>query len=85
MNKFVRATRVASEFEAITIKAFLESEGITAVIKSYQVTPYGEGMTSNIMSVGSILHGSWGEILVPREKLDNAVQIIKDLRPRKKK
>ncbi len=68
--KLVVVYKAADEFSAITIKETLESQGISAMMRSAQIPWY-----DNIMQRAT---GVWGEILVPEERKKEAERIIKE-------
>ncbi|MCS7250159.1 MAG: DUF2007 domain-containing protein [candidate division WOR-3 bacterium] len=58
------------EIEAITIQSFLESIGIKAVIRSYDL-PYFDG-------IAKMMRSEWGEILVLEEDFGKAKEFLED-------
>ncbi|MCG2676642.1 DUF2007 domain-containing protein [bacterium] len=68
--KLVVVYKAADEFSAITIKETLESQGISAMIRSTQIPWY-----DNIMQRAT---GVWGEILVAKEKEEEAKRVIEE-------
>lgn len=59
-----------SEIEAITIQSFLESIGIKAFIRSYDL-PYFDG-------IAKMMRSDWGEILVAEEDFEKASEFLKE-------
>jgi len=68
--KLVVVYKAADEFSAITIKETLESQGISAMIRSTQIPWY-----DNVMQRAT---GVWGEILVPEEREKEARKTIEE-------
>lgn len=68
--KLVVVYKAADEFSAITIKETLESQGISAMIRSVQIPWY-----DNIMQRAT---GVWGEILVAEEREREARKVIEE-------
>lgn len=68
--KLVVVYKATDEFSAITIKETLESQGISAMMRSAQIPWY-----DNIMQRAT---GVWGEILVPEERGKEARKIIEE-------
>lgn len=76
----VRVAQLSSEIEAISLKSFLLAEGIKSIIKSYQVTPYGSSQLDDVPTIGTIMHGGWGELQVDEKDAERARKIIEDIR-----
>lgn len=81
MKEFVRAALAGSEMEAMMLKTYLESAGIEAHIRSFQIAGYDPESPAGIApGLGTAIYGSWGEILVPRDQLEEAIRVISDIR-----
>jgi len=57
------------EFMALTIKSLLEQNHIKAILKSYQIPLYD--------SIGTLMKGKWGEVLVEDMDEKKARELIK--------
>lgn len=57
------------EFMAKTIESLLEANGIKSIIKSYQIPLYD--------SIGTLMKGRWGEVLVHDSDSLKARELIK--------
>jgi len=62
--------KAPDEFSALTIKSLLESEGIEAEIKSYQIAAYD--------SVGMMQKPFWGEVIVLEKDYQKSLKIIEE-------
>jgi len=66
--KFVSVYKAPDEFMANTIKSLLKENGISTVVKSYQVAMYD--------SIGTVMKGNWGELLVNEGDREKAEDLI---------
>ena len=67
-SKLVSVLEASSEMEAITIKAFLETQGIVAAIRSRQIPMYN--------GIARIWNPVWGYVMVMepyRQKAENLI------------
>jgi hypothetical protein len=62
------AYKAPNELMANTIKALLESEGIDAIIRSFQIAMYD--------SIAMMMKPNWGEVLVRPEDLERAEELV---------
>ncbi len=69
-SKLVSVLEARDELEAITIQAFLESQGIDAAIRSRQIPMYD--------GIARVWNPIWGYVLVMEENHDRAEELIKD-------
>lgn len=69
-SKLVSVLEARDELEAITIQAFLESQGIDAAIRSRQIPMYD--------GIAKVWNPIWGYVLVMEENHDRAEELIKD-------
>ncbi|MCK4807332.1 MAG: hypothetical protein KAT09_06785 [Candidatus Aegiribacteria sp.] len=67
-GKLVSVLEARDELEAITIQAFLESQGIDAAIRSRQIPMYDE--------IARSWNPVWGYVLVMEENHDRAEELI---------
>lgn len=68
-QKLVSVYNAPDEFMAKTIESLLETNGIRSITKSYQIPLYD--------SIGTLMKGKWGEILVREEDCTIAKELIK--------
>ncbi|NOQ23579.1 MAG: hypothetical protein GQ565_13150 [Candidatus Aegiribacteria sp.] len=66
--KLVSVLEARDELEAITIQAFLESQGIDAAIRSRQIPMYD--------GIARVWNPIWGYVLVMEENHDRAEELI---------
>ncbi|MDH5185594.1 MAG: DUF2007 domain-containing protein [candidate division WOR-3 bacterium] len=57
-----------NELLALSIKSFLESEGIYAIVRSYQIPAYD--------SIAQMMRPNWGEIIVSEEDYQRAKELL---------
>lgn len=67
-GKLVSVLEARDELEAITIQAFLESQGIDAAIRSRQIPMYD--------GIARVWNPVWGYVLVMEENHDRAEELI---------
>ena len=67
-GKLVSVLKARDELEAITIQAFLESQGIDAAIRSRQIPMYD--------GIAKAWNPVWGYVLVMEENHDRAEELI---------
>ncbi|RKZ10472.1 hypothetical protein DRQ25_02810 [Candidatus Fermentibacteria bacterium] len=67
-GKLVSVLEARDELEAITIQAFLESQGIDAAIRSRQIPMYD--------GIARVWNPVWGYVLVMEENHDRAAELI---------
>lgn len=67
--KLVSVYNAPDEFMARTIESLLETNSIKPFLKSHQVSMYD--------SIGTLMKGSWGELLVREEDYTKAKELIK--------
>ncbi|MCK5117357.1 MAG: hypothetical protein KAR44_12210 [Candidatus Aegiribacteria sp.] len=69
-DKLVSVLEARDELEAITIQAFLESQGIDAAIRSRQIPMYD--------GIAKVWNPIWGYVLVMEVNHDRAEKLIMD-------
>ena len=69
-GKLVSVLEARDELEAITIQAFLESQGIDAAVRSRQIPMYD--------GIAKVWNPVWGYVLVMEENHDRAEELIKE-------
>ncbi len=69
-GKLVSVLKARAELEAITIQAFLESQGIDAAVRSRQIPMYD--------GIARVWNPIWGYVLVMEENHDRAEELIKE-------
>ena len=69
-GKLVSVLKARDELEAITIQAFLESQGIDAAVRSRQIPMYD--------GIARVWNPVWGYVLVMEENHDRAEELIKE-------
>lgn len=69
-KKLVVVYRAPDEQTALTVKSFLEAEGIEALVTAQQV-PWYDG----ILAMGQ---GYWGDVSVMEDDEERATRVIKD-------
>ena len=69
-GKLVSVLKARDELEAITIQAFLESQGIDAAVRSRQIPMYD--------GIAKVWNPVWGYVLVMEENHDRAEELIKE-------
>ncbi len=67
-GKLVSVLEARDELEAITIQAFLESQGIDAAVRSRQIPMYD--------GIARVWNPVWGYVLVMEENHDRAEELI---------
>jgi len=67
-GKLVSVLEARDELEAITIRAFLESQGIESAIRSRQIPMYD--------GIARVWNPVWGYVLVMEENHDRAEELI---------
>ena len=67
-GKLVSVLEARNELEAITIQAFLESQGIDAAIRSRQIPMYD--------GIARVWNPVWGYVLVMEENHERAEELI---------
>ncbi len=67
-DKLVPVLEARNELEAITIQAFLESQGIDSAIRSRQIPMYD--------GIARVWNPVWGYVLVMEENHDKAEELI---------
>ena len=67
-SKLVSVLEARDELEAITIQAFLESQGIDAAIRSRQIPMYD--------GIARVWNPIWGYVLVMEENQNRAEELI---------
>jgi hypothetical protein len=67
-SKLVSVLEARDELEAITIQAFLESQGIDAAIRSRQIPMYD--------GIARVWNPVWGYVLVMEENQNRAEELI---------
>lgn len=67
-GKLVSVLEARDELEAITIQAFLESQGINAAIRSRQIPMYD--------GIARVWNPVWGYVMVMDENQDKAEKLI---------
>ncbi|MEN8209978.1 MAG: hypothetical protein ABFR50_12090 [Candidatus Fermentibacteria bacterium] len=69
-GKLVSVLEAGDELEAITIQAFLKSQGIDAAIRSRQIPMYD--------GIARVWNPVWGYVLVMQENRDRAEELINE-------
>ena len=69
-GKLVSVLEAGDELEAITIQAFLESQGIDAAIRSRQIPMYN--------GIARVWNPVWGYVMVMQENHDRADELIRE-------
>ncbi|OPL18643.1 MAG: hypothetical protein AVO35_04740 [Candidatus Aegiribacteria sp. MLS_C] len=67
-SRLVSVLEARNELEAITIQAFLESQGIDAAIRSRQIPMYD--------GIAKVWNPVWGYVMVMEEDREKAEQLI---------
>ncbi len=67
-DRLVSVLEAKNELEAITIQAFLESQGIDAAIRSRQIPMYN--------GIARVWNPVWGYVMVMEEHHDRAEKLI---------
>ncbi len=67
-KKLVQVLEARSEIEAITIKAFLESESIEAAIRTRQIPMYD--------GIATVFNPIWGYVVVMESDSAKAIELI---------
>jgi len=69
-GKLVSIFEANNELEAITIQAFLESQGINAAVRSRQIPMYD--------GIAKVWNPVWGNVLVMEEDCEIAEEVISE-------